>query len=69
MNSPTSKKLHAGTADRTQTNAETRILCVITLACYSTTLAAMCALGYSLLALALSAAVQQIAAIALTQGF
>ena len=60
MNSSTSTKLHRGMADRTETNAETRMLCVITLACYSTALAAIFILGYSLLALALSAAEQHL---------
>ena len=47
----------------TETNAETQMLRVITLACYSTTLVAIFVLDYSLLALALNAAGQHVVAI------
>ena len=41
---------------RDEKNAETRVLGAIAIVCYSSTLAAMLAFGYSLLALALKAA-------------
>ena len=46
-----------------QTETETRVLSVIALFCYSASLAALFVLGYSLIALALDVAIQQISAI------
>ena len=46
-----------------ETADEQRMLCGIALVCYSTTLASLIALGYSLPLLALSAAGQQVAAL------
>ena len=42
---------------------ERRLLCAFAFACYSTALASLAAIGYSLSALALSAAGQQVASV------